>query len=69
MVQITLKRKKLTIYHADGTEEVILSKATQNAWECGGITAIGYSINMDDNTQILVQPTLHRKIKIETVEA
>lgn len=64
-----LKRKKLTIYYADGTEEVILSKITENGWDCGGHTAIGYQIYDENDATIIVQPTLHKKIKIEEIEA
>lgn len=62
-----MKRKKLTIYHADGSEEVILSKAFEDFDYGCGITGIGYSIIDDNGAQILVQPTLHKKIKIEEI--
>lgn len=64
-----MKRKKLTIYHADGSEEVILSKSTADGYDCGGITGIGYAIYLEDDTQIIVQPNLHKKIKIEEINA
>ncbi len=65
-----MKRKRLTIYHTDGTEEIILSKAFEDGDGCfqGGITGIGYSIYDENDSQIIVQPTLHKKIKIETID-
>ncbi len=63
------RQKKITIYHNDGTEEVIFSKKyDDNEWSAGGITAIGYSIYDENNAQIIVQPTLHKKIKIEEIK-
>ncbi len=63
-----MKRKKLTIYHTDGTEEVILGKASEYSYETGYVTAIGYALILEDGALIMVQPTLHRKIKIEEIE-
>lgn len=68
-----MKRKKLTVYHEDGSEENILSAKYDGvsvlAFEVGGITGIGYSIFDENKAQIIVQPTLYRKIKIEEIDA
>jgi len=64
-----MKQKKLTIYHADGTEEVVYSKVSKEHFDCGGITAIGYAIYLENDVQIIVHPTLHRKIKVEIIDA
>lgn len=62
-------RKKLTIYHADGSEEIILSRTyAPGDFNTGGITGIGYAIYDENNAQIIVQPTLHRKVKIEEIQ-
>lgn len=64
-----MKQKKLTIYHSDGSQEIILSKKyDENDWSVGGITGIGYSLYDENDAQIIVQPTLHRKIKIEVLD-
>lgn len=66
-----MKRLKLTIFHIDGTEEFILSKCfkKEDGWAGGGLTAIGYIIYLDDDSQILVHPNMHRRIKIEVIDA
>lgn len=64
-----MKQKKLTIYNSDGTEKIIFSKKYDEGdyFYGGGISAIGYSIYDENDAQIIVQPTLHRKIKIEEI--
>lgn len=66
---MVMKRKKLTIFHTDGTEEVILSKLSENGYDCGGHTANGYAIYLENDAQIVVSPTLYRKIKVEIIDA
>lgn len=65
-----MKRKKITIYHTDGTEEVLLSKpfSLEDSYLAGGITGIGYSIYDENNAQFIIQPTQHRKIKVEEID-
>lgn len=69
-----MKYKELTIYHTDGTEEIVKSRIYDEnilgeSCMAGGITAIGYYLYLPDDSQILVQPTLHRKIKIREIKS
>ena len=56
---------KLTIYNENGTEEVFISKEGECNSYCGGMTGIGYMLELPDSSRIIVHPTLHRRIKVE----
>lgn len=66
-----MRRAKITIFHSDGSQEVVMSRPYEpSSGEYSDfVTAIGLHINLEDGSQIIVQPTLHKKIKKEYIDA
>lgn len=65
---ISMKRKRMTIYN---TEDVFTSKSYEpgRSFEAGSHTHNGYSLEMEDGSQIICQPSLAKRVKVEEIEA
>jgi len=64
-----MKRIKLTVYLANGSEEIFLSKSfdENEEYKSGWFNYAGYVLLQEDGSMIFINPTIHRRIKIETV--
>ncbi len=68
-----MKQKKVTIYLMDGTQEEFLSKKyyvdDKEQYNISWWNYSGYCIKDENDAITLISPSMHKKVKIEEIDA